>query len=189
MTTLCPPLLDRTVMPLAELLALCLDGELFRVGDAFACPDTPDTPELRARSLLGSLPDDAILERGTAAWVHGTRSSPPGVPQVCRRPGAVGGRPATPVDLRRRVLPGDDVTMVGPVAATTPLRTAADLMLQPRFGEQDALEVRHLLQLAGAPPGALHPLLPRGRGGRQRAAERQADERLVAVSRARLPNE
>ncbi|MDN4615487.1 hypothetical protein P5G50_13615 [Leifsonia sp. F6_8S_P_1B] len=185
MTTLCPPLLDGSVMPLAELLALCLDGQLFRVGDAFACPDTPDTPELRARSLDGQLPADAILERGTAAWVHGTRSSPPGVPQVCRRPGAVGGKPPAPVDLRRRMLAPDEVTAVGSVAATTPLRTAADLLLQEPFGGQEALEVRHLLRLAGAPPGALLPLVPCGR----RVMRQRVEERVTAVRRARLPRE
>jgi hypothetical protein len=184
-TTLCPTLLDRNVVPLAELLAMCLDGHLYRVGDAFACADTPETPELRARSLLGSVPAGAVVEGGSAAWVHGTRGTPPPRLQICRLPGNRGKPVGSGVESRQRALHRDELTSVGALTVTAPLRTAADLMLSaPRFGEAEALEVRHLLELAGAFPGDLRPLLPRSRHGGSGRAER----RLAAVRRIRLPD-
>lgn len=172
--TLCPTLLDRRVLPLAELLALCLDGQLYRVGDAFASPDTPDTPALRARALASGVPRRAIADRGSAAWIHGTRSTPPPRAQVCLLPAHRGTLVPVGVDGRQRSLEGDEFEPIGPIAVTTPLRTAADLLLQPGvFDRPAALEVRHLLALAGSPPSALRAYTPRTRrGGSARSLRR-----------------
>lgn len=182
--TLCPTLLDRRVLPLAELLALCLDGQLYRVGDAFASPDTPDTPALRARALAAEVPRRAIAERATAAWIHGTRSSPPPRPQICILPADRGTLIPAGVDGRQRSLADDEFETAGPIAVTSALRTAADLLLQPGpFGHADAVEVRHLLRLAGSPPSALRPAFPRTRrGGSGRSLQR-----LELVEGVRLP--
>ena len=67
-TALLPRLLDRDVMPLSELLALWLDGQVYRLGDVFALPDLPETAELRAAAFAATsrtdtprLPSSAIL--------------------------------------------------------------------------------------------------------------------------------
>lgn len=184
--TLCPSLLDRRVLPLAELLALCLDGQLYRVGESFATPDTPDTPSLRARALAAAVPRRAIAERATAAWIHGTRSSPPPRPQVCLDPSRRGTRLPRSVDGRQRTFARDETIPIGPIAVTTPLRTAADLLLSASaFGEAEALEVRHLLSLADEPPESLDVYVPRTRrGGSTRAVRR-----IQLVAQTRLPLE
>lgn len=182
--TLCPTLLDRRVLPLAELLALCLDGQLYRVGDSFAAPDTPDTPGLRAHALAATVPVRVIAERATAAWIHGTRSRPPARPQLCIDPSRRGTRLPVGVDGRQRTFEPGETIAIGPIAVTTPLRTAADLVLsRSSFDEADALEVRHLLTLASTTPEALQRFIPRTRRG----GSVRATERIRSVERARLP--
>jgi len=148
---LASPLLDADVLPLAELFALCLDGQVFRVGDAFAAIGTPDGPELRAAAFVRSAPGWTVADRGSAAWIHGTRASPPPLPQVCV-PDARRGRVSSGfVDACHRTLAADETMTIGPALVTTPLRTALDLLEKAgRFGPREALEVRQLLALASA---------------------------------------
>ncbi|MGN7798657.1 type IV toxin-antitoxin system AbiEi family antitoxin [Leifsonia sp. 22587] len=184
MTTITAPLLDSSVLPLPELLSLCLDGQLYRVGDAFAPPGEPDVPELRAHSLSSTLPGWAIADRGSAAWVHGTRAMMPPLPQVCIPPHHRGGLGAAGLDAWHRSLLPDEVMTVGPISVTTPLRTAIDLLSDPSgFGDAAALEIRHLLALAELTPAQLDAALR----SRRRKGCALARSRLPAVARTRLP--
>ena len=151
MSSITSPLFDADVLPLAELFALCLDGQLFRVGDAFAAIGTPEGPGLRAAAFVRSAPGWTVADRGSAAWIHGTRASPPPLPQVCV-PRARRGRVSSGlVDACHRTLAVDETMTIGPALVTTPLRTALDLLSDPgRFGPDQALEVRRLLTLASA---------------------------------------
>ena len=176
MTSFSPPLLDPDVLPLTELLALCLDGQLFRVGDSFASVDTPDGPELRAQAFARSAPGWTVADRGSAAWIHGTRSSPPPLPQVCVPPKRRGRVSSPTIDACHRALRPVETVSVGPVRVTTPLRTAIDLLSAPEpFGIERALEVRHLLALAQVSPAEMDDRL--------RASRRRG----VDVARGRLP--
>lgn len=183
MTTACPLLFDRTVLPLAELFSLVLDGQLYRVGEAFAAIDTPDTPALRAQAFGALRPGRLVADRGTAAWIHGTRSTPPLQPQVCidRRSR---GRLPTGFDAHQHALgPADTLDLDG-VRVTTPLRTAMDLVLTlPVFDAAEALEARHLLAIARASP---EDLAGRLASSRRRGAAR-AVMRLAGIERAELP--
>lgn len=183
MTTACPLLIDRSVLPLAELFALVLDGQLYRVGDAFASADTPDTPTLRAHAFAALRPGRTVADRGSAAWIHGTRSTPPLQPQVCidRRDR---GRVPPGFDAHQHALDrGDTIDLAG-VRLTAPLRTAVDLMLAlPEFGPPEALEVRHLLAIARASPDLLGDQLARSR----RRGGVRAMRRLALVERTELP--
>jgi hypothetical protein len=184
MTTTSPLLFDRTVLPLAELFALVLDGQLYRVGDAFAAPDTPDTSELRAQAFRALRPGRLVADRGTAAWIHGTRSVPPVQPQVCidRRNR---GRVPPGFDAHQHALDRDDTVELDGVRLTTALRTAMDLVLTlPAFGPPDALEVRHLLVVGGASPGDLADRL----AGTRRRGSARATLRLGLVQRTKLPD-
>ncbi|MFE4469092.1 hypothetical protein ACFRFH_09765 [Leifsonia sp. NPDC056824] len=183
MTTALPLLLDRDVLPLAELCSLVLDGQLYRVGDAFAATDTPDTPSLRATVFATLRPGSTVADRGTAAWIHGTRSTPPARPQVCvdriRR-----GRVSPEFDAHQHRLAAGDVVELCGVRVTAPLRTAADLMLTlPRFGHPEALEVRHLLEIGRASPDRLGAHLARSR----RHGATRALTRMSVVERTELP--
>jgi hypothetical protein len=171
-------------MPFAELLALCLDGQLFRVGDAFASPDTPDCPALRAQAFGSTAPGWAVADRGTAAWIHGTRSSPPPLPQVCVPPRHRGSVLTPNLDACHRSLAAEETVDFDGVRATTPLRTALDLLCTSGpFGEGDALEVRHLLLLAGVTPAEADERLRLSR----RKGCALGRRRLPAVARAALP--
>ncbi|MCI0155702.1 hypothetical protein KNO15_03200 [Leifsonia shinshuensis] len=183
MTTASPLLLDRSVLPLAELFALVLDGQLFRVGDSFATTDTPDTPALRALAFSALRPGRLIADRGTAAWIHGTRARPPVQAQVCidRRSR---GRVPVGFDAHQHALDRGDTEVISGVSVTAPLRTASDLVLTlSRFEPPDALEVRHLLALARASPAELGERLRRSR----RRGSARGLHRLAVVEETRLP--
>jgi len=184
MNTISAPLLDADILPVVELLSLCLDGHLFRVGDAFAPADAVDGPALRSLAFARTAPSWAVADRGSAAWIHGTRAMPPPVPQVCVPPHRRGGALSSAVDTSHRVLTDDETVVYDGVRVTGPLRTAVDLLCAAtRFGDGEALEVRHLLLLAGVSPPELDDRL---RGSRQKGCG-LARQRLPAVARARLP--
>ncbi|AAT88937.1 conserved hypothetical protein [Leifsonia xyli subsp. xyli str. CTCB07] len=160
-----------------------LDGQLYRVGDAFAPPDIPDTAVLRARVFSAHRPGIAVADRGTAAWIHGSRSAPPVRPQVCVDP-ARRSRLSPVFDAQQRALYEDDTVAFDDVRVTTPLRTAADLLLTlPVFRAADALETRHLLILADASTEQLRLCLEHSR----RSGVSRAKERITAIRRAHLP--
>ena len=183
MTTACPLLFDRSVLPLAELFALVLDGQLYRVGDSFATSDTPDTPALRAHAFAALRPGRTVADRGSAAWIHGTRSVPPLRPQVCIDR-ASRGRVPSGFDAHQHALDRGDAVELSGVRVTAPLRTAMDLVLTlPSFGPPDALEVRHLLAIARASPAELGDRLARSR----RRGSARAVGRLARVERTELP--
>lgn len=170
-------------MPLAELSALVLDGQLYRVGDVFATVDTPDTPALRARAFAWTAPEKAVPDRGTAAWIHGTRSMPPIRPQICIDPEHRIRLPAT-VDAHQHTLAPTDTVTLGRVRVTAPLRTAADLLLaSTELTAADALEIHHLLALAEATTADLREHLRRSR----RAGARAARDRVAVLEQVRLP--
>lgn len=189
MSSITSPLLDADVLPLAELFALCLDGQVFRVGDAFAAIGTPDSPELRAAAFARTAPGWTVADRGSAAWIHGTRASPPPLAQVCV-PGARRGRVSSPlIDACHRTLAADETVTIGATLVTTPLRTALDLISEPgSFGPSQAREVRRLLELAsvGMKEFSEH-LRARPRKGVERARKRLPEvaiaESPVGVSR------
>jgi hypothetical protein len=183
MTPTASPLLDDDVLPMVELLALCLDGQVYRVGDAFASIDTADGPELRAHAFARTAPSWAVADRGTAAWIHGTRASPPVVPQVCVPPSHRGGGSLARLDTSHRAVAREETVEFHGVLATSPLRTAEDLLCSPgRFTAADALEVRHLLALSDVTPARLDDRL---RACRRRGRD-QARARLPQVARASL---
>ncbi|RDV43488.1 hypothetical protein DOE76_17620 [Leifsonia sp. ku-ls] len=183
MTSTTSPLLDDDVLPMVELLALCLDGQVYRVGDAFASADTPDGPELRAHAFARTAPAWTVADRGSAAWIHGTRASPPPLPQVCVPPSHRGGGMLARLDTAYRTLAADETVALSGIRVTSPLRTAHDLLCSPGgFSDADALEVRHLLLLAGETPAGVDDRL---RAMRRRGRD-LARSRLPLVARASL---
>ncbi|HET6729050.1 MAG TPA: hypothetical protein VFG96_06500 [Jiangellaceae bacterium] len=97
--------------------------------------DLPLTDLVRARALVLVLPARSVVAGLTAAWLHGAWQPLPGrsVPLQYSRPrSATSSRPAGTY-VSRRVLHVDrtclsDLTEVGGVVATSPLRTCFDLM-------------------------------------------------------------
>lgn len=112
-----------------QLLARGMVRQVVR--GAYVAAQVVDTIELRSAAVRLVVPAGAIIVDRTAAWLHGVdvlprtalREMPPlevfsADGSRLRRPGVASGI---------RTLTKDDVTMVGGVQVTTPLRTALDL--------------------------------------------------------------
>jgi hypothetical protein len=121
-------------LPLAELSAARLDGELFSVDDAYSPIDLPDGPTERARSVAPYCQGRLMAEQNTAAWIWGARTSPPRYHELCASLGARA-RPAFPLRtlVREVVIDTSEFVVIAGIPVTTPLRTIVDLV---RFGDE-----------------------------------------------------
>lgn len=148
MTPRLAPVLTELDLPLPELMAARMDGELYAVGDGFAPIDEFEQAHHRALSLSVMSRPRLIAERMTAAWVHGARHRPPRVPEFCVSHSArVRARPSTPHSPREVVIADDEIVTFGAVSVTSPLRTAIDLLRGERpFDHDHARAVRLLLE-------------------------------------------
>lgn len=134
-----PAVLGTRDLPLPELCAARLDGELFALGDGWCPVDEPDLPSLRAATVAPQQPGTLIVERRSAAWVHGALAAPPAVSEYCVR---YVDRSTARIDLgsvvREVVIDDADVEVVGGVRCTTRLRTAFDLLRDVHSSDDDA---------------------------------------------------
>ena len=127
MTPLLPSSLTPADLPLAELAAARLDGELFTLAGAWCPVDACDGAQTRADAIARFVPARAVAERLTAAWIFGLAPEP-AQHQFCV---AIGARTHKPDDaavhLREVRLEATDTQTIGLLRVTTPLRTARDL--------------------------------------------------------------
>ena len=140
------PVLHSADLPLAELCAARLDGELVGVDEAFLPIDTRDGPAERASAAGRFWPQRLIAERVTAAWIWGAVPNPPARHQLCASKDARA-RPPVPArsSVREVVIAADEYELVGTVRVTTPLRTLVDLArFADPFTPDDAAVVRAL---------------------------------------------
>lgn len=128
------PVLSTIDLPLAELCAARLDGELYTVDECFSPVDVAQGAEDRARSLGILWPDRLIAELTSAAWIWGAVPAPPAVHQLCANAGArVRPRSTTlRVALREVIIDRRDYVTIAGLGVTTPLRTVVDMA---RFAE------------------------------------------------------
>lgn len=144
-------MLDTDDLPLAELCAARLDGELFAIDDGWAPVDEPDLPGFRAAVTALRVPRALIIERMSAAWVHGAIVAPPPVAQFCvplsARIAVIGDQRATVREVR---IDDGEITRFGDIRCTTPVRTAFDLLRDPTLDESHA--VRAVATLLAARP-------------------------------------
>jgi len=144
-------------LPLAELHAALLDGELYAVDECFSPVDTPLTRESRARALaigLGRYRGYAtrlVAEQHTAAWVWGATSAPPYPHQYCTSGSTHQRANSRRLGRVREVeLTPHDVVMIAGLRLTSPLRTILDLArFTSRFGSQESATIRRLLDATG----------------------------------------
>ena len=116
------------------------------VNGVYVDAGAPDSLELRSAALQLVVPAHAVVCRGTAAWLFGVDvlTAPGSVRELLvevavlegaaalRRPGVVG---------FVEHLGGDDITEMSGVRATTPLRTAADVLRwYPRYSAVGAAD-------------------------------------------------
>ncbi|GAA2024523.1 hypothetical protein GCM10009819_04330 [Agromyces tropicus] len=144
-----PAVLGDGDLPLAELCAARIDGELMRIGDGWCPVDEPDLPALRAAAAAAAIPSGLILERRTAAWVHGALPSPPPVVECCvSHSDRVSMRGLSPaLQLREVAIEAHEVAVIGGIRCTTPERTIHDLVRDPTAAPGVEELVRGLLAI------------------------------------------
>jgi hypothetical protein len=143
-----PLALTTADLPLPELLAARLDGDLFALNLSFFAIDEFETPALRAASLRPHTPPNLLAERGTAAWIWGARAAPPPVHQFCSGM-STRGRSGGPLAMtvREVVIDRTEIRSVAGLGVTDPRRTLLDLLrFEPEF---DPLVAIRLAVLAG----------------------------------------
>ena len=128
------------VLGVAELTAARLDGEVFRVDEAFAPVDEVEGPALRGAALRGLTGTRLIAELDSALWILGVRPGVPALHRVCvTRCDRMKFAPSPRFVVREVTLSADDVSEVGGMRVTVPARILFDLALAggPR-AEEDA---------------------------------------------------
>jgi hypothetical protein len=176
-----PAVLGTGDLPLAELCAARLDGELVTVGIRWCPVDEPDLPSLRAAAVAPGGPGRLIVERRSAAWVHGAVPAPPTVAEYCV---PYADRGTTWIDpastVREVVIDEEEVTLIGGVRCTTPLRTAFDLLRDADAADHDAVAM--VAALLAAEPSLEAQLRVRIASARRLPHKARALSRLVAAS-------
>ncbi|WP_394771099.1 type IV toxin-antitoxin system AbiEi family antitoxin [Lacisediminihabitans sp.] len=146
-----PRVLSGRDLPLAELTAARIDGEVYSVDECFSPLDEFEIAPHRALALLASFPPRLIAERHTAAWVLGAQPAPPTVHQFCvsiearTRPTI-----ALRMSVREVVIDAEDLLQVAGLPVTTPLRTAVDLVrCSGDFDDRHLPLVAELMRIGG----------------------------------------
>lgn len=136
-------------LPLEELQAARLDGEVFAIDECFSPIDSVEQRSHRAQALATLMQPRLIAERRTAAWVHGALARPPAVHEFCA---SVNARARPSISARAVVrevtIHDEEVLTLGGVHVTTPLRTALDLLrVSETFGPAEEGMVLALFEI------------------------------------------
>lgn len=150
MTPVLPLVLAAADLPLAELLAARLDGEVFAVGGAFAPVDELEQPRHRAASLAEAN-SRLIAEQRTAAWIWGALASPPALHEFCSTmEERVAHQVSRWITVREVVIEPDDIVTLAGRRVTSALRTCVDLArFSASFSDEERTIVQYLMDSAG----------------------------------------
>lgn len=137
-----PTVLGTDDLPLAELCAARLDGDLFAIDDVWTPIDEPDLPSFRAAVVASRAPRVLIVERLSAAWVHGALDTPPRLAQFCVPSSDRVALVDAPGSVIREVrIDQVDILRLGGVPCTTVVRTAFDLLRDPALDDETSIRV------------------------------------------------
>lgn len=115
-------------LPLAELCAMRLDGEVRTVDECFSPVDEPDRQLLRAEAFCTVIPPCFIAEQHSALWLYGIQVDAPNFHQVCVAVGnSFRARHVARAKVREVTIAEEEIHTIGTVRLTTILRTALDL--------------------------------------------------------------
>lgn len=141
-----PAVLSHLDLPLAELSAARLDGEVYAVDEGYCPVDVPSGPFERAAAIADYCQGRLMAEQRTAAWIWGALSEAPPRLELCASLGARA-RPAHPIRsiVREVVIDERELVLLAGVGVTTPLRTIIDLArFSDVFGDEEQRIVAHL---------------------------------------------
>ena len=179
--------LSRSDLPLAELCAARLDGELFAVDECFSPVDGVVGAVQRGAALAAIVPDRMIAERRSAAWIWGAVREPPVTHELCVDTRSRIHPPSrSRLTVREVILDEFDVVAVGGMHVTSPVRTCSDIArFSERFGDEEADIVRALLAVDRQPAAtALAAALAYVADRRNLPHKRRALERLSRIARS-----
>lgn len=173
-------------LPLAELCGARLDGELYRLGEAYCAIDEVDSWRTRALSLRSILPRQGCIERMSAAWVYGVVAEP-ARHEFCVDPRSrVHLVPSLRVVIREVSCPPAGIREYGGVRVKTPLSTVVDLARWVPPADDPVAVLVALLRYDGQGDTAAARLLCAPRLPYRSQALRRldaVDERLAAAPR------
>ncbi len=155
MTPRLPPLLDERDLPVPQLRAAVLDGDLYPLGERFRPVDLPQDPVARAGALRHVAAHARVLSGRTAAWIWGATpilALPYSV--IVPSTAAVGhptGLEDRLVQARSAQLRLGDIARLDGVPVTSPLHTAIGLICEAA----DDWDPPTILRLADCTDGGL----------------------------------
>jgi hypothetical protein len=146
-----PLVLSTTDLPLAELGAARLDGDLYAVGPSFAPVDEIESPLHRACALRANAPPRLIAEQSCAAWIWGARTALPAHLEFCVPTGArVTHSNAGWYSVREVVIDDHEILNIGGMPVTSPIRTVLDVARwSEQFGLVEVHAIRALMRIGG----------------------------------------
>ena len=196
MTSSLPHLLTSADLPLPELQAAALDGDVYRLDRVFSSVAEFDLPWRRAAALAAVFGREFVVARTSAAWVWGALAvAPPThegyrpeyVPRAGFGPRLVDGAPLALGSPRAETLPSrrwrdspvgmsvsevvldvDDVVDFGAVRVTSAVRTVVDLVRAEAWSAEIAATVLGLCSDHHVGPGRLRR---RARPSKESAAQ------------------
>jgi hypothetical protein len=112
----------------AELSAARLDGDLVEIGEGYMPADAVESVAMRAASLAPLCSERLAVGIWSAAWIYGALHEPPARHSLVRAPGRrVGNLISRRAVFHDTAIDAHDVTLLGDVRVTTPLRTLTDI--------------------------------------------------------------
>ena len=181
-----PAVLSRLDLPLPELQAARLDGEVFALDECFCPIDEVDQNRHRAASLALLVPPRLIAEQHSAAWIHGAVPFAPQRHELCtdttarQRPTSL-----SRFAIREVVIDPADIVLISRLRVTTPLRTVLDLArFSTPFDDEEIRIVRELLSLAQLDFAQCLEVLARRH---KLPGKRRALERLKSAAESGVP--
>jgi hypothetical protein len=186
-TRLLPSVLYERDLPLPELHAARLDGEVYAIDECFAPIDQANISQVRARALWSLVGDRAIAAGESALWIYGYLNDPPHrhtlcVPRTNRQTLHRTGR----MIVRETRMTHGDTQLIDRLRITSPTRTVLDLVMGQAFGSGEHAALVWLIGRLGADVAAC-----RSRIGTTThlPGRRAALERLDAVANRRVWNQ
>ena len=171
-----PAILSTRDLPLAELCAARIDGELHAVGGGWAVFDEPDRAELRAVATAMRAPRELVVTGLSAAWVLGAVDVEPPVAVLCRPIGERTTQVTGPgLEVRELQLEPEEIVEIGGVRCTGPDRTALEVLRDPRL--DDVVAIATVASLETRSPGLAARL------GRRLSASAHYPHKALAVRR------
>jgi hypothetical protein len=148
-----PDVLSVADLPIAELCAARMDGQVIVVDECFSPVDQPVGPSERAAALRAIAGSRAVAHGRSALWVHGLSDDPPAVHTVwvARQDRGTVRRTRRLLVRETRFLDGD-LARIGRNLVVSPVRMVFDLVRDEVFGPAEAAALTLVVAAFGLDP-------------------------------------